>query len=36
MDTLHSLPASFPELYAVSDSVKVVEVAKKYNQPDVS
>ncbi|BEI83675.1 hypothetical protein CcaverHIS002_0402790 [Cutaneotrichosporon cavernicola] len=34
MDTLQSLPTSFPELYAVSDSIKVVEVANKYNPPD--
>lgn len=35
MDTLLNLPASFPELYAVSDSIKVVEAAKKYGQQEV-
>ncbi|RSH86803.1 uncharacterized protein EHS24_005076 [Apiotrichum porosum] len=34
MDTLLNLPASFPELYAVSDSIKVVEAAKKYGQQE--
>lgn len=35
MDILSGLPASFPELYDASDSIKVVEVAKKYSQPEV-
>lgn len=36
MDTLQRLPTSIPDLCAVSDSIKVVEVAKKYDQPEVS
>jgi hypothetical protein len=31
---LAGLPASFPELYTFSDVVRVMEVAKKYGQPE--
>lgn len=27
---------TIPDLFEVSDSIKIVEVAKKYDQPDVS
>lgn len=33
---LASLPASLPQLFTPSDVIRVVEVAKKYNQPEVS
>jgi hypothetical protein len=36
MDTLLDLPQAIPQLFDPSFSVKVVEVAKKYNEPDVS
>jgi len=35
METLSNLPASFPELFDISDSIKVVEVARKYGQQSV-
>lgn len=36
MNKLQQIPAAFPRLYDVSDSIKVVEVAKKYEGPEVS
>lgn len=36
MDTLKNLPSAVPGLFDPSFSVKVVEVAKKYNAPEVS
>ena len=36
MDTLINLPQAIPQLFDPSFSVKVVEVAKKYNEPEVS
>ncbi|AFR98229.2 glycosyl hydrolase family 88 [Cryptococcus neoformans C23] len=34
MNKLQQIPAVFPRLYDVSDSIKVVEVAKKYEGPE--
>lgn len=34
-DVLAGLPASFPELYTFSDVIRILEVAKKYDQPEV-
>lgn len=36
MNKLQQIPTAFPKLYDVSDSIKVVEVAKKYEGPNVS
>lgn len=36
MNKLQQIPTAFPRLYNVSDSIKVVEVAKKYEGPEVS
>jgi hypothetical protein len=36
MQTLQNLPAALPGLFDPSFSIKVVEVAKKYNEPEVS
>ena len=36
MDVLKGLPGSMTGLYEPSLSVKILGVAKKYNQPDVS
>ncbi|WVQ83740.1 hypothetical protein IAT38_005884 [Cryptococcus sp. DSM 104549] len=33
MNKLQQIPAAFPSLYDISDSIKVVEVAKKYEGP---
>lgn len=35
MESLTSLPASVPGLFDPSLSIKVVEVAKKYEEPEV-
>jgi hypothetical protein len=35
MTTYQELFASVPQLLSLSDSIKVVEVAKKYDQPNV-
>jgi len=35
MDTLLNLPSALPQLFDPSFSLKVVEVAKKYNEPEV-
>lgn len=34
-EILAGLPASLPELYTFSDVVRILEVAKKYNKPEV-
>lgn len=36
MNKLQQIPTAFPRLYDVSDSIKVVEVAKKYEGPEVN
>lgn len=36
METLLNLPQALPQLFDPSFSLKVVEVAKKYNEPEVS
>ena len=35
MQTLQNLPGSLPGLFEKSFSVKIIEVAKKYDAPDV-
>lgn len=36
MSIHQELLASVPDLLSISDSIKIVEVAKKYNRPNVS